>query len=269
MDIYLILAYFVTGAVAGTMSGLLGVGGGIVVVPALATIFLTNPNIPAGVHIKMAIGTSLAIMIVTLIAGVRAHHKRRAVNWTLVKSVLPGLFIGIIFGTILVKLLSADTLRIFLSIFLVAMGFHLLFSKTPSDIESVISGRLSLIAIRISSCIIGTLSSLLGVGGGVMWVPLFLFGGYAMHTAVGTSAACGLLAAIMATLCFIGLGIITPDQLPESTGYIYWPAFAGVAIASILFAPLGVMLAYKLSSQWLKRVFALFIFLVAGYMLVT
>lgn len=261
---FLIIYYLATGAVAGTLAGLLGIGGGVVVVPALAEIFLYHSSIPEPLCMKMAIGTSLAIMIITLSAGVFAHHQRNAVNWAMVNALLPGLVAGIILGTVLVHYIPSTYLSIFFSLFLIVIGLRMLFQKSnAAQVETAGTKHFSRPFMLGCSGLIGVLSSLLGAGGGTMWVPFFLYANLKMHHAIGTSVACGIVAAIVATVSFTAYGLFTVEPVPWSTGYIYWPAFAGVAVTSVLFAPLGAALAHRLPTQWLKRIFALFLIFVA------
>jgi len=262
----MMLWYLLTGIFAGTMSGMLGLGGGIVVVPALAALFLYNPDISAEIHMRMAIGTSLAIMIVTLGSSLYAHHKRGTVNWLMVKTVFPGLLVGIIIGMMLVCFLPSSFLSRIFSVFLLFIIIHMLFFDHDASEEyklKTISSHL----IMGFSALIGMLSSLLGVGGGTMWVPFFLYCKLPMRDAVGTSVACGITAAVIATIGFISAGFFTDFNIPYSTSYIYWPAFLGVSMISIIFAPIGVFMAYKLSAVLLKYVFALFLFIMAIQMM--
>lgn len=266
MTISMMFWYVLTGIFAGTMSGMLGLGGGIVVVPALAALFLYNPDISNELHMRMAIGTSLAIMIITLASSLYAHHMRKTVNWLMAKTVFPGLFIGIIIGTALVCFLPSSFLSRLFSVFLLFIIVHMLFFNQGS-LEEYQSSARSPMMITGFSALIGVLSSLLGVGGGTMWVPFFLYCKLPMHDAVGTSVACGMMASVIATVGFISAGFFTDIYVPYSTSYIYWPAFLGVAMASVIFAPIGVYLAYKLSARLLKYVFALLLFIMAIQMM--
>lgn len=259
----MLITYLATGAFAGLMSGLLGIGGGIIVVPALAAIFLKNAAIPHDLYMKMAIGTSLAIMIITLSAGVYIHHQRDSVNWKMVKSVLPGLMLGVILGVILVHFLPSAYLNIFFSIFLFFIGVRLLFRKTDESIE-IVARTFSKKFLLGCASLIGVLSSVLGAGGGTMWVPFFIYARLKMHEAIGTSIACGIVAAIVATGCFVVSGFFSTEDIPVwSTSYIYWPAFVGVASTSVIFAPLGAVLAHRLPTQLLRNIFAFFLILTA------
>lgn len=265
MNIYLVLTYLATGIFAGTVSGLLGIGGGVIVVPLLATIFLHYQIFPNDLYMKMAIGTSLAIMIVTLISSVLAYHYRQAVNWHIVKKIAPGLILGVLLGVILVHFLPSKYLSIFFSLFLFVIGLNILFKKEKTNddnTESTIT-FISPFMMGFFSLMIGILSALLGAGGGTMWVPFFLHHRMSIYEALGTSLACGLLAACIATGAFLITGIFSVYHPPWSTSYIYWPAFIWVAIMSVIFARLGVAIAHRLPSGILRRIFAIFILFMA------
>ncbi len=267
MTMAMLLLYLATGLLTGIMSGMLGLGGGIVVVPALAALFLNNPDIPVTLHMRMAIGTSLAIMIVTLASSLYAHHERGTVNWRMVKIALPGLMVGIIAGTILVCFLPSSYLSRFFGIFLLVMTVRLLFFDRDTEETEAATMVVSSKLVTWASALIGTLASLLGVGGGTMWVPFFLYCKLDMREAVGTSIACGMVVAVMATVGFMSAGLFTDLYVPLSTSYIYWPAFLGVAIMSVIFAPIGAVIAYKLSARLLKYAFALLLFVMAIQMM--
>ena len=268
MNEYMIAAYLMTGVVAGLMAGLLGIGGGVIVVPALAAIFLKVTTIPHDLYMKMAIGTSLAIMIVTLSTGVYVHHRKRSVHWEMVKAILPGLTVGVILGVVLVHYLSSKYLSVFFSIFLFLIGIRLLLQKTNQSLG--VSGRtFSKRFLLRCATLIGVLSSILGAGGGTMWVPFFLYARLKIQEAIGTSVACGIVAASAATVCFVLSSFFSHEPLPAwSTSYIYWPAFLGVASMSVLFSPMGAMLAHRLPTTLLRNIFAIFLMLIAVSMVV-
>lgn len=260
------LGYLLAGALAGAMSGMLGVGGGIVVVPALVAIFSAKELIPASLQMPMAIGTSLAIMIITLSSSLYTHHNRQMVNWAIVRSTFSGLVVGIVLGAMLVRFLPSDDLRWLFSLFLLFVAVKLLFSRHPSHATSHRTAFAGPWMIA-HSCVIGFLSSLFGVGGGTMWVPLFLHYGRPVHEAVGTAAACGVLTAVIASALLMLVEVFTPINVPLSTGFVYWPAFLGASMASVLVAPLGAALSYRLSGQWLKYTFALVMVLISVQMM--
>lgn len=258
--------YFIIGAFSGLLSGLFGIGGGVIVVPALAAMFLYHTLIPEAYAMPVAIGTSLASMMVTSTAAMMAHQKTKSVRWNWVKSMLPGLMIGVVIGAVIARYLPSRYLSLFFGVFLMMISIRLFFEKSEVNNPSkkILSRRTEI----LSSSLIGILSSLLGVGGGTLLVPFFLRCQLEMHEATGTSVACAIAISIMATLCFMFLGGVGHLPMKWSTGYIYWPAFLGIAIASVLFAPLGVQLGRVLSTALLKRFFALFLLAIAADMLI-
>lgn len=251
--------YLVIGALAGVLAGLFGIGGGVVIIPALAGIFVHHTLIPSQDVMQMAIGTSLATVIVTATSAMYAHHKRAAVVWGQVWKMIPGLAIGAILGAIVAHFLPSTELRIIFSIFLVITSVRMFLKESEKKIKRVLSAN----TVRIGSGLIGFLSSILGVGGGTLLVPFLLMCELDMHQAMGTSVACGLVVSIIATLCFMVTGWLGGVHLPWSTGYIYWPAFLGISVASFLFAPMGATLAHKLPTSTLKRLFAIFLLIMA------
>lgn len=251
--------YLVLGAFAGLMSGLLGIGGGVVVVPALLTIFAHSADIPSGVAMKLAVGTSLATIVVAASSSMLAHHKRGAVRWSFVWRMIPWLGLGSIVGVVIARYLPSTYLKILFSLFLLLISLRLLINKRSTPVGKPVSPLI----FCVVSFLIGNLSSILGVGGGVLLVPFLLRCNLEMHEATGTSVACGALVALIATVSFMIAGNWAGLDLPHSTGYIYWPAFWGVAVAGLVFAPLGAMLAHKLSTKILQRVFALFLLIMA------
>jgi uncharacterized protein len=249
MEIYLII-----GAFAGITSGLLGIGGGVIIVPALASVFAHSTLIPKNYMMHVAIGTSLASMTLTTLSGSIIHYQRRAIRWDILQQVWPLLVIGVLIGALIAIFLPSTYLKIVFSLFLTFFSLRLLFSRTSQKITSNLAKN----TIKIFSFIIGALTSILGAGSGTMLVPFLLRLNANMHEALGTSLACGVLISTTATTFFILM----------NQGYIYWPAFWGIIISSVLFAPVGTTLAHKLSTKFLKRLFASFLLLIAIDMLV-
>lgn len=251
--------YLIIGAFAGIMAGLFGIGGGIIIIPALATIFMHNVMMPSADVMQMAVGTSLATVIITATSAIYAHHKAKAVVWPLALMMVPGLAIGAVVGAIITQYLPSTYLRIIFSIFLAIVSFRMFLKETPINMELALTQS----AIRIGSVIIGMLSSILGVGGGTLLVPFLLRCQLDMHKATGTSVACGLAVATVATICFMVTGWSSGVHMPWATGYIYWPAFFGIAVSSFLFAPLGAALGHRLPTRFLKRIFAIFLLIMS------
>ncbi len=256
-------AYLIIGALSGVLSGMLGIGGGIIVVPGLAAVFLNSSPIPHEDIMQMAIGTSLAAMIVTTGSALLAHSRGGSVRWDIVRKIIPGLMIGAIIGVIIATYLPSKYLRIIFSFFLFYAAYRLLFAKYVDATRSFPS-RFKMFTI---SGLIGTLASILGAGGGVMLIPFMLRYRVKLLEATGTSVACGCVLGIIATISFMAAGFFSPVNVEWSTGYIYWPAFLGVSIMSMIFAPIGTVLARKLPTVLLKRVLAFFLIAVGCKML--
>ena len=255
--------YLIIGAAAGILSGLFGLGGGVVIIPALSHVFLQSTVIPNTASMQMAIGTSLAVIIPTSASALYAHHSRGSVDWGLFRIMLPLLIMGAILGAIIAHFLPSTYLKIIFALFLWVISLRTIFTKPKQLIEM----QLPLKVIRVGALCIGALASLLGVGGGSLLVPFLLRCQLDMRKATGTSVACGLSVGIVATLSFMLVGLFSAQHVAWSTGYIYWPAFLSIAVASTLLAPLGAAWAHKLPGEWLKRVFGVFLLLMACDML--
>lgn len=258
-----ILIYCCCGAVAGVLAGLLGIGGGLVVVPMLVFTFSLQ-GVAEPILMHLALGTSMATIIVTSISSFRAHHKRGAVNWLLVRKIVVGIFVGTFGGTWLAAALSTNVLKIFFSLFLYLVAAQLLLNRRPKASRQL-PGAAGMFGVGSA---IGLVSSLVGIGGGTMSVPFMLWCNIVVHHAIGTSAAIGFPIAVAGTLGYLlnGWG---HELLPAySIGYIYLPALLGIAGVSFLTAPLGVRLAHSLPVDKLKKFFGLLLLVVASKMLV-
>lgn len=255
----ILILYLLLGAFVGVIAGLFGVGGGLIIVPALVFIFRGDfqdaPLIADALSMHVALGTSLATIIVTSLSSTRAHHRHGAVLWLAVHRLAPGIVLGTFIGAVLVDTLRNDTLRVVFGLFelLVAaqMGFGL-----SAAAQRQLPGWIGTSAVGL---IIGAVSAVVGIGGGTLTVPFLTWCNIGIRRAVATSAACGLPIAVAGTLAFIATGWDEAGLPPWSSGYIYWPAFLGIATASVLFAPLGAKLAHTLPAEKLKRYFAIFL----------
>lgn len=256
------LAYAGVGAFAGVLAGLLGVGGGLVIVPVLALLFHHAGFAPA-VIMHLAIGTSLATIIFTSISSVRAHHKHGAVRWELFRALTPGIIVGALLGALLADRIPSSQLKTVFGLFELMVAIQMGLNIIPAPKR----GLPGAVALGGAGSVIGMISALVGVGGGTMTVPFLQWSHVPMRQAVATSAACGLPIAITGAAGFIAAGW-GDTTLPEgSSGYLYWPAFIGIVAASVLFAPLGARLAHRLPAVLLKRFFSLFLLLLAIRML--
>lgn len=259
-----LLLYFSTGIVTGIFSGLFGVGGGLIIVPILSFIFAGH-GFPSAHIMHMALGTSLATIVFTSISSARAHHKRGGVNWFIVRRIMPGLIAGALAGTWLASQMSTIWLKGLFVIFDFYVGTQLLLEFSPSP-----SGRQSESGPMVfAGALIGSLSSLVGIGGGTLSVPFLIYCNYPMRQAVGTSSAIGLPVAISASAGYIFNGLQVHGLPPMSAGFVYLPALAGIALASGLTAPLGARLAHRLPVPLLKKLFALLLYAVGTSMALT
>ena len=246
--------YLALGAFAGTIAGLLGVGGGLIIVPVLAFIF-TRQGVAPAVLMHLAVGTSLATIVFTAISSVRAHHRRGAVQWRLFAQLVPGIVIGAGFGALVADALPSDTLRTVFGVFELLVAAQLGFALLP-EAHRGLPGRFGM---GLAGTVIGGVSAVIGIGGGSLTVPFLVWCSVRMQQAVATSAACGLPIALAGALSFVAVGWHTPGLPVWSSGFLYWPALAGIVATSMLFAPLGARLAHRLPAATLKRFFALFL----------
>ena len=254
--------YLVFGAIAGVLAGLLGVGGGIVIVPMLNYAFRMQGLPPEYIQI-MSVATSMACIMFTSLSSLRAHHQRGGVQWDVWRGITPGILLGTFGGTWIAVLLSGAVLQIVFVCFLFFVCSQMLLNIKPKPSRHI-PGRIGLAAVGAG---IGVLSSLVGIGGGTMSVPFLTMCNMAFHACIGTSAAIGFPIALAGTLGYIVNGWSTAGLPPYTLGFIYLPACFGVVLASSLTAGLGVRLAHKLPTLKLKRIFACFLFIVAVNML--
>jgi len=259
-----LLVYLLAGAVAGVLAGLLGVGGGIVIVPALVFAFQAQGFLEH-LLVHMAVGTSLATIVLTSISSVRAHHRRGAVQWPLFWRLTPSIVVGSLLEAVIADWLPADVLRTVFAVFVLIVSAQMGFGAKPSPHRDL----LKTFGMAAAGMVIGSISAIVGIGGGSLTVPFLVWCNTAMRTAVAVSAACGLPIALAGSVGFL-VTSLNETGLPEwSSGYLYWPAGAGIAVASVLFAPLGAHLAHQISAARLKRVFALFLAIVGLRLLIT
>ncbi len=256
------LVYGGLGAFAGTLAGLFGVGGGLVIVPVLVLLF-AGAGIAPEVIVHLAVGTSLATIVFTSLSSVYAHHRRGAVRWELVLQLAPGIVVGAWLGAVVADFLPGHNLRIVFGVFelLVALQMGVNLRASPEHRLPARTG------MGLAGAVIGFVSAVVGIGGGTMTVPYLQWCSVAMRHAVATSAACGLPIALAGATGFLFSGWSNEALPPYSSGYIYWPAFGGIVLFSVLFAPLGARLAHKLPAAQLKRFFALFLALLGIRML--
>jgi len=247
-----LITYIGLGVVAGLLAGLLGVGGGIVIVPMLTVTFALQGLPQEHIH-HLALGTSLATIIFTSIASLRAHHAREAVSWLVVRQITPGILLGTFTGSWFAAALSGKFLKIFFTLFTFIVAWQML-SNTLPKASRQLPGTFGLFG---AGTVIGGISSLVGIGGGSMSVPFLIWCNLNARIAIGTSAAIGFPIALSGAAGFLVNGFRATGLPAHSFGFIYLPALAGIAVTSYLTAPLGAKLAHGLPIPKIKKGFAI------------
>jgi uncharacterized membrane protein YfcA len=258
-----VLGLLVTGVFSGLAAGLLGIGGGAIIVPALSTA-LSLMGYDSDVVQHVAVGTSLAIIIPTGIMSAQAHYQRGALDMRVLKLWAPLIVVGTFIGGLMAGYFSGDVLRIVFAVMAFVIAANIMFA-----FQTRLMGHLdnSSLTHRISAFVVGYISALMGIGGGSLTVPTLVAFGATMHAAVGTSAAIGVAIAVSGTLGFIISGWNEVGLPPFSVGYINLVALVLVAILAAVFAPMGAAIAHRLNQQTLKYVFAAFLVFVGLNML--
>lgn len=251
LDPYFLLALITLGVVVGFMSGLLGIGGGGIMVPMLTSIFLWQ-GVPTEQVVHLALGTSMASIVVTSFSSLRAHHAKGGVLWPIVKSMTPGIIVGTFLATFIVAQLNAVFLAGFFSLFMFFIAIQMFVGAKPPPTRALPS-KLVLIATGSG---IGGLSALVSIGGGAITVPFLYWHNVSMKQAIGTSAAIGFPIALSGTIGYVIVGLSQTGADKMILGFIYWPAVLAISVVSIFAAPWGVKLNYRLPVATVKKVFA-------------
>lgn len=257
--------YAVTGAFAGLIAGTLGVGGGLVLVPALAFIFHHNDRIPTTVVMHLAAGSSLAIMMITALSSLRAHYYLNRILWPLFFRIFPGLIIGVLLGAKMADWLSSYWLKMIFGVFLLLVSFKMYLDRNVARNDHHFPKPW----IHHSfSTFVGLKSGLLGIGGGALIVPYLTYCGVDMRKIPAISVLCTVTIAVTGSLLFMYNGSNEVGLPDYAIGYVYWPAVLWVAIISSVFAPLGARWSYLLPIKHLKNAFILFLLFAAIDMLI-
>ncbi|MEZ7848586.1 MAG: putative membrane protein YfcA [Litorivivens sp.] len=258
----LILELLVIGLCTGFLAGLLGIGGGMLMVPFL-TFILTAKGFPADYTVKMAVATSLATICLTSLSSVRAHHQRGAVLWPIVKVLAPGIVLGSIVGAQFAAALPGKLLGILFAIFVAFSATQMFIDRKPKP-SRTLPGRVGTFSM---GWVIGMLSSLVGAGGAFVSVPFMTWCNVKIHDAVGTSSALGFPIALAGTLGYIWAGQNLPAMPAGSIGFLYLPGLLIISLASVCTAPLGARTAHRMDIRPLKKVFACILYALAAYFL--
>jgi uncharacterized membrane protein YfcA len=256
------LLYPLLGAVTGFFAGLLGIGGGAVMVPLLVMLF-TAQGLGGDEVMRMALGTSMATILFTAIASVRAHHQHQAVKWRIVAAITPGILLGTLLGARLASQVSSTALAFLFVVFILYVSIQMIAGFNPKASRSM-PGAWGTALVGVG---IGAFSCLVAIGGGALSVPFMLWCNVRAQHAIGTSAAIGFPIAVGGAAGYMLNGWQNPALPPHSIGFVYLPAVAGMVVASMLTVPLGATLTHKLPVKRLRQIFAAVLLLLALSML--
>ena len=263
ITIQTIAIYALTGIFAGLIGGMLGLGGGIIIVPVLHYVF-TQQGFASSVVMHQAVTTSLATIIITSLFATYTHHQKKAVSWSIVNRIAPGALLGACLGALVADSLSSNILRILFGLFEILVAIQIWFEIKPmSNISLPGAG-----GFTISGLGIGLFSTLLGIGGGTLTVPFLLWLNQHMRSAVAISSACSIPIALVATITFIFVSRDNSNIFTHSIGYLYWPAALIIVMMTIFFAPIGARLAHYLPIEILKHIFAVLLMFIGVKMLI-
>lgn len=254
-----ILALLAGGSAAGFLAGLFGVGGGTIIVPVVLWVLHLQygGGHPYAQH--LAIGTSFAVMVFTALSSMFAHHKKRSIDWQTVFRMTPGMIGGVWIGAASAKYISTYSLQVFFIVFLTIIAL-----RTLMNSKTVASRHLPDTAgLTATGILFGTASSWVGIGGGSLSVPFLLYCNVPAHRAIGTSSGLAWPISVAGAVGYLISGWNIPDLPEGSLGFLYLPAVLVLSIATIIFAPLGVKLAYRLPADKLKKVFGIMLLLIA------
>jgi uncharacterized membrane protein YfcA len=265
MSVELVLVFLTLGAFVGLMAGLLGIGGGGILVPVLTTVFIYQGFAMDNV-VHIALGTSMACIMVTSFSSLRAHHANGAVMWQLVKMMAPAIVVGTFLATFVAAQISSKGLAIFFSVFMAYVAAQMFRSK-KIHASGTHAGKVELSLVAFG---IGAISALVSIGGGSLTVPYLTWRNIDIRKAIGTSAALGFPIAVAGTLGYLINGFAAGGVSPEYTlGFIYLPAVLLVTIPSFFTAPIGARLTQTLPVQTLKKIFGVLLLLLSMTMLVS
>lgn len=263
----LVLSMLAAGLFAGFVAGLFGIGGGFVVVPALAAVLTVLPHQGGDEHVMhVAIGTSLATIFFTSLRSVQAHARRGAVDWKILKAWLPWVGAGVVGGVALASFMDGSQLKTVFGLFLIPLGLQFVFQVLGRKVKREETMPTGLARAGLGSGL-GVFSSLLGIGGGTPAVLIMTMSGVNMHRAVATAAGFGTIIAVPGAIGSMIAGFGQPGLPAGSVGFVNVIALAAITAMSIWTAPLGAAAAHRLDPVKLKRVFGVYLLLTAAFML--
>lgn len=253
--------FILLGVVAGLISGLLGISGGVVTVPALFLIFKFMNNMPASLIMHLAIGTSLASMVFSSLSSLCFHQKRGAVLWPLVLVLLPALIVGSLTGGVLANYLSGRVLKVIFGAFAFCVAIHFFMPPRPIKESQPLPSKKGLTAVGFGTA---ALANILGIGGGIFIAPFLMHHHISHRHAIASSAATGFFITLLGACSYLYFGWSNTSS--TTLGYLYLPAFFTLSVVTLLVAPFGVALAHKLPISIVRRIFALVLLIIGIFM---
>ncbi|QJW84268.1 sulfite exporter TauE/SafE family protein [Ramlibacter terrae] len=260
-DLPLVLELAALGLCTGFLAGLLGIGGGMIMVPFMLMI-LTARGYPAEHGLKMAVATSLATICFTSLSSVYAHHQRGAVQWRLVRLLAPGILAGSVLGAQVAVGMPVKVMSIVFAVFVAFSATQMLLNRKPKPSRTLPGAA----GIFGAGAVIGGVSALVGAGGAFVSVPFMTWCNVKIHEAVATSAALGFPIALFGTAGYIWAGRAL-EPMPGAFGYLYLPGLLVISLASVTMAPLGARTAHRLDVRPLRKLFAMMLYALAAYFL--
>lgn len=259
-----IAAYLATGAAVGFLAGLLGIGGGMTLVPILTAMFAAQQLAPEH-SVHLALGTGMASVMFTSTASVREHHRHRAVDWGVVRRFVPGMVIGTLLSSVASGWIPQRVLAIAFAVIVFAGATQIMLGRKPAA-GRTLPGTAGLLLVGL---LIGIVCGIVSAGGAFLTVPFMLLCGLTMHIAIGTGAAIGVPIAVVGTIGFVISGLRIGGLPSYSIGFVYLPALAALVLASVVTAPYGARAAHRLPVLTLKRAFAVLLYLLAARMVIS
>lgn len=258
------IAYFGLGAFTGLLAGLMGVGGGMIMVPILTTM-LEQQGVSAAQSLHLALGTSMSTILVTSLSSLYAHHRKQGVVWNVVIQLTPGVIVGALIGTRIAVSLPVRVLALLFTAMVCIIAIQMFTSAKPKPGREL-PGTAGLVLVGTG---IGAVSTLVAIGGGAITVPFLSWCNVRIQNAIGTSAAVGFPVALGGTLGYVINGWHVASLPTNTLGFVYLPAWGWMVLASIFSARAGAALAHKLSVQTVKRIFSVVLIVMAIKLLVS
>lgn len=249
--------YLLLGIFSGILAGLFGIGGGIIIIPVLFSIFKNLVGVPEEALAHTVLGTSLGVIVFSSLASTYSHNKRKAVIWDILKIITPSICLGAALGALTASYIASSTLQILVAIFLILISVQMAFQFPPPSQNP----RTNVVGPIVVGCGIGWFSGIFGIGGGVFSVPYFYHRGLQMTQAIGSSAACGIPIAVSGSISYMIVGSSIVNLPDYSVGYVYLPGTIVVGLASAWSAIVGVRAAHRINQRKLRLAFALLLML--------